>query len=196
MLYKALAALVLSLLFCAVGAAQTIYEPVVSQYRAGDRYFYYGGSDARVIERAQRQLSCFQDSSRYTREGKPGVGLLHRGLIGEPYQYTYSDCKPYVNAVVYGYTSVDARNDAYANVPRFFRMADLHASAVVAPDGVGFVVPAQAPGTIDIRAYRRAVPPATRPSTEPSTQPKPVLIFPKKMLGPKPEPAKIVTDVR
>ena len=53
------------------------------------------------------------------------MGYLHAGLIGRPAEYVYSDCRPGVNVSVYGYTSVDARNEAYANVPTYFRKRDL-----------------------------------------------------------------------
>jgi hypothetical protein len=195
MLSKALAATALSLVSCAVGSAQVIYEPVTSQYRIGDETFYYGGSNPRVFAYAEQRLGCFQDG-HYTREGRAGVGYLHRNLIGRPDQTTFSDCRPYENAIVYGYTSVDARNDANANVPRYFRMADLLAAAVPAADGVGYVVPAMAPGTITIRTVRHAAPPATNPATNPATQPRPVLIFPKKLLDQPAATDKIVTLAR
>jgi hypothetical protein len=191
MLYKALAALVLSLLFCAVGAAQVVYEPVASQYRVDDRTFYYGGSDPQAIDYAERRVVGV-GVGRSTREGRYGVGYLHRGLIGRPPEYVVADGLPLRNAVVYGYTSVDARNDAYANVPRFFRGADLRAAAVPPPDGVGTVVPAQAVRAIDIRPARR---PAAA-TTAPATQPKPVLILPKSLIRPSVEPGERVTDAR
>lgn len=178
---KLIAAMVLSFGLCSAASAQVIYAPVRSQYQVGNCTFYYGGSNPRVFEIAQQKLASFDErGSLYPtwREGRPGGDYLHRGLINEPRQYTFSDAKPYVNAIVYGYTSVDARNDAYANTPRFFRMADLQASAVRAADGVGMVVPPQAPGTIDIHPSHRGA----GPSTSPSTQPKPVMIIPKKLL--------------
>ncbi|HEX8914492.1 MAG TPA: hypothetical protein VF796_19240 [Humisphaera sp.] len=185
MLYKALAAIGLSLLYAGISHAQVIYEPVQSQYRGGDRTFYYGGSNPRVFEYARNRLDRSRDG-RHTGEGAYGVGYLRRGLVGEPAQYTFSDCAPYRNAIVFGYTSVDAGNDANANVPRFFRMADLLASAEPAADGLGVVVPAQPrPGTIDIRPSRQAAPP---PATAPATQAKPVLIIPKKLLEQKAQP--------
>ena len=192
MLRQAIAAVLLSAAFAAVSSAQVIYEPVQSQYRtAGGETFYYGGSNPRVFEYARQRVECF-DRASFARVAPYGVGYLHRGLIGRPPQYTVSDCAPYRNAIVFGYTSVDARNTAYANVPRFFRMADLLAMAVPAPDGVGVVVPAQAPGTIVVRP----VLPATRPATEPATQPKPVMIIPKKALEGAAEAGKILTDAR
>ena len=192
MLRQAIAAVLLSAAFAAVSSAQVIYEPVRSQYRtANGETFYYGGSNPRVFEYARQRLECFSDWS-YARVGRNDVGPIGR-LFSRPSQYTFSDCAPYRNAIVFGYTSVDARNDAYANVPPFFRMADLIESAVPARDGVGYVVPAQAPGTIDIRPSRPA---ATRPATGPATQPRPVLIIPKKDLEKAVEANKIVTDAR
>lgn len=187
---KAFVAAAVSVLGVVSAQAQVIYEPVQSQYQAGDRTFYYGGNNPRTIEYARRQLTCFQPGSG-SQVGTYGVGYIRRGLIGEPPQYTVSDCAPYRNSIVFGYTSVDARNDAYANVPRFFRMADLQAAAVPASDGVGIVVPAQpsGTGTIDIRPARSAAP-ATRPA---ETQPRPVLIIPKGMLQAKPAPGPIVS---
>lgn len=193
MLYKASTAAALCLLLCSGASAQTVYEPVQSQYRVGDRSYYYGGSDPRAHDYARRRLACLDTGTRYLREGRFGVGLVRRGLIGEPPQYTVSDCAPYLNGIVYGYTSVDARNDAYASIPRFFRMADLAAAAVPAGDGVGVVVPAQAPGTIGIRpSAPRAAPPASGPATRPT----PVMIFPKKALEPRPVPGESRADAR
>jgi hypothetical protein len=187
---KAFAAAAVSVLGVASAHAQVIYEPVQSQYQAGDRTFYYGGNNPRAIEYARRQLTCFQPGSG-SQIGTYGGGYIRRGLIGEASQYTVSDCAPYRNAIVYGYTSVDARNDAYANVPRFFRMADLQGSAVPSADGLGVVVPAQprSVGTIDIRPARSAAP-STRPA---ETQPRPVLIIPKGLLEAKPATGPIVS---
>jgi hypothetical protein len=177
---KILAAMVLSLGLCSASSAQVIYAPVQSQYQIGNCTFYYGGNNARVFQYAQAKLGELnKQESLYATwtEGRPGGNYLHRGLINEPRQTTFNDAAPYQNAIVYGYTSVDARNDAYANVPCFFRMADLRAQAVPAADGVGVVVPAQAAGTIDIHPTHRVA-----PATNPATQPKPVMIIPKKLL--------------
>jgi hypothetical protein len=177
MLRQAIAAVLLSVAFAAVASAQVIYEPVQSQYRtAAGETFYYAGDNPRVFEYARQRLDCFP-GNRGPRVGRNDYAFL-RGRLNEPPQYTFSDCAPYRNAIVFGYTSVDARNEAYANVPRFFRMADLLASAVPARDGAGVVVPAQAAGTIDIRPSR----PAASPATLPGTRPTPVMIIPKKAL--------------
>jgi hypothetical protein len=199
MMYKAFVAAALSPLVGSVAAAQTVYEPVASQYRVGDQTFYYGGSDPRAIEYAARQVVGFDPAGRNTREGRFGVGYLRRGLIGRPPEYVVADGLPLRNAVVYGYTSVDARNDAYANVPRFFRTADLAAAAVPSPDGVGVVVPAQA--AVAVRAIgavvvRPAARPAAPPATGPATQPTPILIIPKDLLRPRAAPGDLVTAAR
>lgn len=173
-----------SLLFCALSHAQVVYQPVQSQYRTEHGTYYYGGSNPVVHERARHALDCFYDAGS-GRPGVYGVGSVHRDLISRPPQYVISDCAPYVNASVYGYTSVNARNEAYARVPRFFRMDALFASARPADDGIGYVVPAQAQGTVMIRASGSAA-----PATSPATQPKAILIIPKK------RPAATVTDAR
>jgi hypothetical protein len=67
----------------------------------------------------------------------------------------------------YGMTADDARNEAMARLPRYFRKSDLLKSATMDHDGT-IVVPAMpAPvceprGTIDIRPYTPTTAPATR----------------------------------
>jgi len=177
-------------------SAAIIYEPVQSQYGCQPRY-YYGGSNPLNFAQGER-LHCFYDkgygyegsgaSFSTSREGRYGVNLLHFGLIGQA-PYVFSDCLPAgVNASVYGFTDVDARNDAYMNVPRYFVKKDLLRAAV--PDGAGnVVVPAQAqPGTIDIHPYVRPAP---------ATMPTPVLIIPKRLLDKPLKPAdRTVADAR
>lgn len=122
--------------------AQTIYEPVQYQYGEGDHRYYYGGSNPAVFHTAERRACVDRlgdydyDTGRYTH------AYVHRRLLGQ-LDRVYSDCVPYLNARAYGYLPVDAANDAYANVPRYFRMRDLARAAVVEPDGTR-VVPAQA----------------------------------------------------
>lgn len=187
---QVIGAIVLSMLLAAVSHAQVIYEPVQSQYRTKNGVYYYGGANSRVLEYIYKFDDCFSDRDR--RAGAYGIGYLHPNLIGRPPQNVYVDCLPYQNAAVYGYTSVDARNEAYARLPRFFRMGDLLAQAVASPDGMGVVVPAQTRGTIEIRPTGQ--PPAMIPSTGPATQPKAILIIPKKV-APVSVP-KTVADVR
>ena len=154
--------------------AQTIYEPVQYQYGEGEHRYYYGGNDPAVFEMAERR-ACLDrlsdhpyDSDHYTH------AYIHRRLIGR-LERVYSDCAPYVNARAYGYLPVDAANEANANVPRFFRMADLDRAAVVLPDGTR-VVPAQAEPVVVERDGGRADRAATRPAAEP----RPIIIIPKK----------------
>jgi hypothetical protein len=190
MFKQAIAATLLSVLFAAFSSAQVIYEPVQYQYRTPNgETFYYAGDNPRVFEYARQRLECFGGIQAYP-TWLPGAGYLRRGLIGDPAQFTFSDCAPYRNAVVFGYTSVDVRNEAYARVPQFFRMSDLNAAAVPAADGIGMVVPAQARGTIDIR------PSGQRPATGPATTPKPILIIPKKALEQKSDPERTASARR
>lgn len=181
-----LLALVASAVCASAADAQIFYEPVQSQYGSGRDAFYYGGGDRRVIDAAAQRLRCAKDFSA-VREGHFGLGYLHRGLINHPPYYVVSDCFPWLNAAAYGFTPADARDTAYANVPRYFRKADLLRAARPADDGQSWVVPAQAepgrPGTIDIRPYARpATIPSTGPATVPGAMPRPLLIIPKKML--------------
>lgn len=168
MLFKAIAALAFSMLFCAGGSAQVFFEPVQSQYHVGNQTYFYGGSNLRVFQYANQRLDCTR------------FGYLNCGLISRPTETVYVDGFPRQNAAIYGYTSNDARDTANGAVPRFFRMTDLLLAARPAGDGQTLVVPAQAPGTIDIRPTRTVAP----PTTGPSAQPKPVMIIPKKLLEP------------
>ena len=115
--------------------------------------------------------------------------MVHYGLIGQP-SYVYSDCLPAgVIASVYGFTDTDARNEAYANVPRYFVKKDLLRAAVSDGDG-NLVVPAQARPvpSIEIKPY---VGPTTQPTTEP------ILIIPKRLLQQPLKPAnRSVADAR
>lgn len=155
--------------------AQTIYEPVQYQYGQGEHRYYYGGNDPAVFELAERRAWIDRlgdhpyDSDRYTH------AYVHRRLVGQ-LERVYSDCVPYLNARAFGYLPVDAANEANANVPRFFRMADLNRAALVQPDGTR-VVPAQAkPLRLDREAAAAADPSATGPAAKPKT----IIIIPRK----------------
>jgi len=140
-------------------SAAIIYEPVQFQYGSGCRY-YYGGTDAvihrfaqsscdrRIIRDAEGQLSC-----------KPAR--------------VFSDCFPRLNASLYGFTVNDAKNAAYAAMPRYFQMRSLLSTGHV--DGAGdLVVPATSSsgirGAVEIKPWRgwHAV-----------KSPKPVIVVPK-----------------
>lgn len=167
-------------------SAQIIYKPLQYQYEAFGQKFYYGGMNPRVFTFAERRAFAEQ-YLRYGRHpfGAPGYGDNARF---SPKVTVYSDyLPPYVDAANFGFTPDDARNEALANVPRYFRKADLLKSAIVDCDGA-LIVPAQAPdpavecrGTIDIRPYTGATQPATTQSTR-------ILIIPKKLLQPKEKP--------
>jgi hypothetical protein len=107
-----------AMMACATWASgQIIYEPVRYQYGDGPK-FYYGGRDPAILAYGYAQ----HDSLPLT---------------------IYTDARQYENAAVYGYSTNDARNEAYANAPRYFRMRDLIAAGNLMPDGT-IVVGAQA----------------------------------------------------
>jgi hypothetical protein len=154
--------------------AQVFYEPVKYQH-GGQNKFYYGGTDPRLLE--------YADGPRSGSWGRvhgfhfiSGNVQTHRAVDDEPARI-YSDAVPFENARIYGFTEDDARNEAYANVPTYFRKSDLLAYAVATPGG--WVVPAHAgsgarvyyPEGIEMRF--------TPPGTRPSTSPRPLMIIPK-----------------
>ncbi|MBC8107278.1 MAG: hypothetical protein H7Z14_11860 [Anaerolineae bacterium] len=167
----ALFALVLS---CASSSfAQIIYEPVRYQY--GDQNkFYYGGSDPRIIQHAMGPRDA---AGRWGRvngfDFVSGNIDTHREVSGQP-ERTFTDALGYQNARIYGFTATDARNEAYADIPTYFRKRDLLNAAI--PTARGWVVPAQAQpipfnprATITVTGGRAMVP-------------RPMMIIPKKAL--------------
>ena len=135
----AIAAVLLSVVVTSSASAQVIYEPVRYQYGDALKY-YYGGSNPGMFAYAD-MVTC--------RNGYPSsmcnvyTSLTRTiGQVGEK-KLVLSDCLPYRNAAVYGYDANDARNEAYCNVPRYYRKSDLLAAAVPAGDGT-LVVPVQA----------------------------------------------------
>ena len=146
-------AMALALLWPAPPAqAQIIYEPVQYQYR-GTPTFYYGGSDPAVFEQAERVGCLYHHRERGGGLGGRANGYLSSRVLG-PRQYVYSDCAPYMNLWLYGFTPTDARNEAYRNVPRHFRKSDLKRAAVRAGKTL-HVVPAQAKPVRDVIVIRR-----------------------------------------
>lgn len=121
---------------------QTVYNPVEFQYRSGSQTFYYGGNDAWTFERA----------SFY--------GL--RPLANEPLR-VFTDRLPNVNAARWGFTIDDARNDAYASIPRYFRMADVQ----MPEPAEDAEEKAAGAGTIEIKPYVRPTTPPPRVLTLP-----------------------------
>jgi hypothetical protein len=73
---------------------------------------------------------------------------------------------------VFGYLRVDAANDANANVPRYFRKADLDRASVELPDG-SRVIPPQA------RPVRLLGDDARAAATRPVIKPRAIIIIPK-----------------
>jgi hypothetical protein len=121
--------------FPSLAPAQVIYEPVRYQYGSAVK-FYYGGRDPAVIAAAS---SYFSMDTRY-------FGAY--GNLAVPPLHVYSDLFPYQDATLFGYTTMDAMNDAYANVPRYFRKADLLQSAERQPDGSLLVLSRAEPGHV------------------------------------------------
>jgi hypothetical protein len=168
-----------------LAGAQTIYAPVQYQYGVEQYRYYYGGADSAVFNRAERVMAQDQltdiphTSPRYTQT------YLPLNLIGQ-LDRVYSDVIPSLNARPFGYLQRDAANDAYANAPRYFRMADLDAAAVALPDGSRVVPPQARP----VEAPREARA-ASRPASE--IKPKAIIIIPK---GDKAKPRHTPGDVQ
>jgi hypothetical protein len=135
--------LLLSVVVCSFAQAQVIFQPVQFQYGSGNDMYYYGGSDPAVFAKAERTAAARQ--IRGVADSKPQV---------------YSDAVPHQpNASVYGVTVADARNQAYAGMPNYFRKGDLvgHLQA----DG-SIVVPPTAGGEIVIVKPAKALAPTTK----------------------------------
>jgi hypothetical protein len=170
-MYRA-AAVTLLLVLASSASAQVIYAPVQYQYTNGMTY-YYGGTDPSMNHYIEH-VKC--------RHGYPSeiTGMQYNSLrktlgdVGER-KYVFTDCLPYRNAAVYGYTAVDAQNEANANVARYYTKADLMAAAVPAGDGT-LVVPAHGLPN-DTMMHRGASNGATTQPSEP--RPRAIIIIPK-----------------
>jgi hypothetical protein len=169
--------------------AQVIYQPVTYQYdggRYGEKY-YYGGTNPLVHQYAQTYYYCSPMQFGYATN-------LHRFDSGNsfgqpsPLYYrsaVYTDCigGGLTDVSWFGWTAADARNEAYANSPTYFRKADLLASAVPQPDGT-FVVPFTAPTLYAAPQYGYGT--TTAPATLPSAAKKgQIIIIPKRLLDKK-----------
>jgi hypothetical protein len=128
--------------FATSAYGQTVYLPIEYQYRVGERTFYYGGNDPWTLER--------------------GAFYGLRPLDNEPLR-VFTDRLPNVNAARWGFTIDDARNDAYAAVPRHFRKSELSAP----PPGERVETLPEKPGTIEIKPYVRPAGPPSRVLTLP-----------------------------
>ncbi len=154
-MFRCIAAVLMTLVSCSIASAQIIYEPVRYQYGDGDPY-YYGGSDPSVIGHAEQLRALDLRGNTHELDGL-NRAYLHSRLTGQLTRI-FSDRIPYLNAAAYGFTVTDAANEAYENVPRYFRKGNLLAAAVVLSDGTR-VVPAQAePVCIERLAPAKAAP--------------------------------------
>jgi hypothetical protein len=163
-----------------------VYQPVKYQFDAGDgdAKYLYGGTNPQVHYWATTPaLAGYGWSQRCPFRGY--ARNLHSfdggNSFGQPSPFfyrtpIYSDCYGVQRASYFGFNEADARNEAYANVPRYFRKADLLASAVPAADGT-LVVPATAPQVIAAPA------PASSYSSLPGMPARgQIIIIPKKLL--------------
>lgn len=173
-MFRAAAATLLLVVASSAGA-QTIYAPVQYQYTNGVTY-YYGGSDPSMHHYIEHVKCRNGYPSEIT--GNHYNGLRHTlGQIGEQ-KYVFSDCVPYRNAAVYGYSEQDARNEAYANVATYYTKRDMVNAGVVAADGT-LVVPAHGRAHDALKMHPK-MSGGTSATTQPS-EPKPraIIIIPK-----------------
>jgi hypothetical protein len=158
--------------FASSARAQVIYEPVQYQYGHGCNTYYYGGSDPRVHSTAMSPSGGAGRWGRNTWAFASGDIDRHREVSTEPTR-TFTDAVPYMNAWTYGFTPNDARNEAYSNVPTYFRKSELLNAAVQV--GTTWVVPAQAQPVRIEQVGSRIVP-------RPASLPQPMMIIPKDKL--------------
>jgi len=151
-------------------SAQVIYTPVQYQYGDVMRY-YYGGNSAHQFAFVDR-LACRNGYPSSMNDNYTSLRSTIGAISENPVVLT--DCMPLRNAAVYGYTANDARNEAYANVPRYFRKGDLINAATVAADGT-LVVSAQAQPVSGMAHDMHT----TKPG---ELKPRAILILPKKGL--------------
>jgi hypothetical protein len=188
-LFAAIAAL---MILSSAAAAQVIHQPVQYQFRAGTPY-YYGGSDPRVHERARLPVGGAGQWGRVNGYAFVSGDLnSHRAVRDEPLR-AFTDGMPFWNAAIFGFGPDDARNEAYANMPRYYRVENLVAAGHVARDGAIVVPPHAQPVSerhIIIRRtdrerddveMRRRIP-----------EPRPTLIIPRRLLEEPGEAEKIV----
>jgi hypothetical protein len=118
-------------------SAQTVYAPV--QYQYGQyQEVYYGGTNPAIASNAYVYLPCqLQEAARARRYNAavypypspymvagPGTAFVspYRTTTTITYpvnSFVYSDYLPYEEVGQFGYTIDDARNEAYAHVPRY-----------------------------------------------------------------------------
>lgn len=177
---KFLMALCVLMAGASMASAAIVYEPVQYQYRGpGGEAYYYGGRHPAAIARAVERNYAL----RYADVDYQPNTFIYRT---DRTPAVYSDAAPYMNLSIYGYTPVDAANEANASVPRYFRMADLMTVGHVDADG-HLIIPANARPTMHVDAM-----------AQPTTMPTPhaIIIIPKSAPKPAKEAATKVADAR
>ena len=155
-------------------SAQVVYEPVTYQYDAGGTTYYYGGNDPRVHAIAAEPSSSAGTWGRVNGFTFVSADInIHREVSNQPAR-VFTDAVRNRDAAPFGYTPNDARNEAYAGVPRYFAKRDVPAMAV--QKNGAWVVPAAA---LPIRVFKSS---GVEITPRPSTEPKPLLIIPREML--------------
>jgi hypothetical protein len=172
---------------------QVIYEPVQYQFDrgyAGEKY-YYGGTNPLAHQWAQVAPGCRAYGYAGQKHNFDGGNSFNQPQPFYDRSPVFTDCvhSGLQDARRTGYTEADARNEAYANAPTYFRKADLLASAQPGADGV-WHVPPSAPNVYVVGTpVNGAYPAATRgattgPATGPGTVPGrgQVIIIPRRLL--------------
>jgi hypothetical protein len=170
--------------------AQIIFEPVQYEYDCNGQKYYYGGSDPRVHEYA---CSPVGGGGRWGRVNgyafASGNIHTHREVVNEPTR-VFTDALPFREAQFFGFTVNDARNEAYANVPRYFRKGDLLNAAIPVGDG-SWVVPANAEPVRLVRTER-----GVRIESNRGAMPRPLMVIPKKPQKKAPPSDKVFANAR
>lgn len=183
---RCIAVALCSLVLATSAMAQVMYEPIRYQYETprGERY-YYGGVDPRVHAVAPYGGVCRGYSYARNLHNFDGGNTFNQPSPMYDREPVFTDCVPFRDARYFGYTAADARNEAYANSPTYFRKADLLASAIPTHTG-GWVVPANAPNYVPAAmrhdAHRYS---GVRTTTSPVTRPGQVIIIPKRLMDKK-----------
>jgi hypothetical protein len=182
---RSVAVALCSLVLSTSAMAQVIYEPIRYQYETprGEKY-YYGGTDPRVHAVAGQHGICRGYSYARNLHNFDGGNSFNQPSPMHHRAPVFSDCVPFRDASYFGYTPADARNEAYANSPTYFRKADLLASAIETPSGA-LIVPANAPNYYVAPRHHVYGYPAIRTTTSPVTRPGQVIIIPKRLMDKK-----------
>jgi hypothetical protein len=149
---------------------QIVYEPVKYQHGSDEKYFY-GGNDSLTHRFAARELH----QRSYTNRGVFSGSDRTAHELFNPRAAVYTDEVPLTEASQFGFTENDARNEANANAPLYFRKLELLAVAQRDIDG-SLVVPANS--RIVGKMFIRDVQPTTAPATTRGA----VIIIPKRLL--------------